>query len=353
MIQRQIYRASRRYDLNYVYMLQKYLINCNDIKITELKKIFDSFRLYKTFSNNNNKKLISSDCKSLNLLEFLVNVIFTNNEAGQTVLEKIKQSLVYISIKPTWDAKFSRKLCRYFKLFKLNVENYNNYLKNHVKYQEVFTDLFRSKLKFYHYINAPIRYWLFRYSVNSNDLLSIASIEITQIIDKICLANLNNLSLIFSKIMIFDLYWFSFNLGKKVFKYSKLYTENHKIIKSGMKMQNYYICKYLIFQFLYRKTYDGYLKSKVFTNRNQIIYLIYVMYHIFHKCFENIIVTREITVLHKQINQFVNIYSRKRKYITTSLAFLLQSKIFNVLNLNINTFNYYSNIYNDYLACIK
>lgn len=147
MLMKLILVETRKHNLQYVYKLQNHLINSNEAKVLSIKmNIFKAYSLhYKNIKNElahinaNSEKIISNlhklseYCKSLNFRYDLIN-------------EHLKKNLIYICIKPVWQARLIKHLNK-------NVDNICIYN----KYSCFFMDKYLIKrLMSYMYINKSI-----------------------------------------------------------------------------------------------------------------------------------------------------------------------------------------------------
>lgn len=101
-IQKKIYKASKEYDKKNVYKLQQAIMNSYDIKLLAVHKVTMNMSEYylnyfseKYNFNDNDKTIVySSLCQNCIIDNKIINV-----------LEKVKEYIIYLCIKPEWEAK--------------------------------------------------------------------------------------------------------------------------------------------------------------------------------------------------------------------------------------------------------
>lgn len=129
-IQNKIYKLTREYKMSMVYKLQKYLLNCNEAKIISIQNIINKFYLRFKYKKSL-KYRISSKYKFL-IFKYLYNDKYTNLVG--TLIEQIKQYLIYLSIKPEWEAKFVQLTSSRQAFYLKSIINFNKFYTNNYMY---------------------------------------------------------------------------------------------------------------------------------------------------------------------------------------------------------------------------
>nr|YP_010851006.1 hypothetical protein QQP86_pgt015 [Aphanocladia stichidiosa]WGH13921.1 hypothetical protein [Aphanocladia stichidiosa] len=324
MITKQIYKAMKKYDLIYVYKLQKYLINCNETKVVLINKIFHSLQLY--YNNCNNVKLLIKDINKLNLLHSL---FITTPQIENSFFEEIKQNLIYISIKPTWTAKVAKYSTQLISIIQLN------YLLN--THKSINSNYFLSKIiikkiSCSNYTSKSINQWLSR-NIYLN-LECINKSRYKQSKSSGCLYSLIN------KIMKNDLFWYKFKYIRNSTNFFTI-TSNKIIIKlNSCKKQNTTIDTFdLIFkQLLYRKTYRNFHKINIYNNYKKLLNNIKLLYKYYYYTSTRFISLDLIKNCNKIINYFIYTLGKKQ-IITYDDTYQL-----NRINQFLNQFIYFCNV---------
>nr|QCI07593.1 hypothetical protein [Nitophyllum punctatum] len=129
IIQSKIYKATREYKLNKVSKLQNYLINSHEAKILSIKIILSEFKLHKCI--NLNKYLIDDYSKFIIFKSLFKFEIKSYSLYLNLIINKIKQYIINLSMKPEWEAKFPRNFTQseFLNLFKVIVNNNNKIIK--------------------------------------------------------------------------------------------------------------------------------------------------------------------------------------------------------------------------------
>nr|YP_010902657.1 hypothetical protein REP55_pgp124 [Hypnea nidulans]WCH54512.1 hypothetical protein [Hypnea nidulans] len=102
ILQEKVYKFSRRCDQFKVHKLQDYMINSNDIKLFAVQKIINNLNKY--YDKYNKKKYIVKDIEKFYIYINLFS-IQKCKKSTKIILEYIKQYLVYICLKPEWEAR--------------------------------------------------------------------------------------------------------------------------------------------------------------------------------------------------------------------------------------------------------
>nr|WGH13728.1 hypothetical protein [Lophurella pseudocorticata] len=339
MITKQIYKAMKKYDLIYVYKLQKYLINCNEARVVLMNKILYSLKLY--YNNCNNIKLLIKDINKLNLLHSL---FITTSQIDSSFFEQIKQNLIYMSIKPTWTAKVAKYSTQLISIIPLNY--FLNTHKN-INSNYFLSKIIIKKISCYNYTNKSINQWL-----NKNICLNLEYIQcINKSTSNQSKLNTNVLECLYSlidKIIENDLFWYKFNCIRSNKNFFKI-TNNNIIIKLNSCKKQYTTMSTFntIFkQLLYRKTYKKFNKINIFNNRKKLLNNIKSLYKNYYFSFVVFISINLIESCNKIINYFIYMLVKKQ-IINYNHAYKLKK-----INKLLNKFVYFCNVqylYKNYL----
>ena len=123
-IMKQIFIASKKNNLIYVYKLQNYLLNCNEIKVLLIDQILLKITLY--YTSYKNIQLLVKSINKFRLLYTIFTKIPKKSGTFYIIVEHIKQTLICLSIKPSWNARIPK--CRY-KLNQQSILNLSTYFK--------------------------------------------------------------------------------------------------------------------------------------------------------------------------------------------------------------------------------
>lgn len=144
ILQQKIYESSKECNQKEVQKLQNYILNSSDSKIFVIQKVVDYISKY-YIKYNKEKYNFNDEDKFLVYKSLFENKICSNEV--QFVIEQIKQYLVYLCIKPEWEARFEP-------IYKFNVNSKKQYyflyrlskflLKN-LKYQSQKIDIYPLK----------------------------------------------------------------------------------------------------------------------------------------------------------------------------------------------------------------
>nr|YP_010618870.1 hypothetical protein orf375 [Deltalsia parasitica]WAX02883.1 hypothetical protein orf375 [Deltalsia parasitica] len=342
MIKKQIYIAMKKHDLTYVYQLQKYIMNSNEVKVSLINKILCDLVLY--YNNCSNIKLL---IRSINKFDILNSLVINKSKRyviNNVIIEYIKQNLIYISIEPTWTAKISKKLTQLINNTQIT-NSVSSYKKRNNKY--FLTKIIINRLGSYNYINKSISLWLYQ-----NICLNLSKIHNLKykkcVIEnrnnelKFITKNLQYLQLLINSILINDLYWYKFhNIRKKnsVWKHmnNKKIVILHKNIAVNKSLK---IFNTMLKKLLYRKTYKGFNKINVFDNN--IINKFKFLYRYYYSH-----VTTFISLsLIENYNELINVFNYViiKKQISQNLN---KSKYFynlQLVNQLLNKYIYFCNI---------
>nr|QVY58104.1 putative group II intron reverse transcriptase/maturase protein [Eucheuma denticulatum] len=102
-LQEKIYRFSAQCNQENVYKLQDYMLNSSDIKLFAIQNTYKQIKQY--YILRDKEQYILEDYDKKNIYTYLIG----NERDGrnkQTIIRNIKQYLVYLCLKPEWEARF-------------------------------------------------------------------------------------------------------------------------------------------------------------------------------------------------------------------------------------------------------
>jgi len=101
ILQKKIYKVTKKYCIDDKFKIQEYLLNSIEAKIFSIENIVNELYSYYEYKKKIKYKLTNKD--KFNILQKLIN----NNQSNQYdfLVQLIKQSLVFLCIKPEWQAK--------------------------------------------------------------------------------------------------------------------------------------------------------------------------------------------------------------------------------------------------------
>nr|YP_010851401.1 hypothetical protein QQP88_pgt015 [Echinothamnion hookeri]WGH14322.1 hypothetical protein [Echinothamnion hookeri] len=325
MITKQIYIAMKKHDLIYVYKLQKYLINSNEAKVVLINRIFYNLQLY--YNNCINIKSLIQD---INKIDLFYSLFITRSHINSLFFEQIKQSLIYISIKPTLTAKIAKNLNQLISITPLNylLNTHKNINSNYF-----LSKIIIKKISCYSYINKSISQWL-----NKNICLNLSTVYDLKYINNNTIKQSESntqasecLYILLSKVMVNDLFWYKFNCirsNKIVIR-----SNSYKITDETVNLFNI-----IVKQLLYTKTYKKFHKISFFNNNKKLLTNVKSLYINYYFSFVIFISLDLITSCNQIINYFI--YTLGKKQII-SYDHLYKLKKINQL---LNKFVYFYNI---------
>lgn len=104
IIQYKIYKATMYYQFNKVCKLQKFLLNSNEAKIIAIKQVTETIRIY--YSNKKSTNFLISNEQKFKILKNFYNNKIEDNINLYFLVKKIHLWIIYLSMKPEWQAKF-------------------------------------------------------------------------------------------------------------------------------------------------------------------------------------------------------------------------------------------------------
>nr|YP_009398236.1 hypothetical protein [Thaumatella adunca]ARW67422.1 hypothetical protein [Thaumatella adunca] len=343
LITKHIYIGSKKYDLNYVYKLQKYLINCNEAKILILNKIL--LKVYIYYKDYKKEKFLINKKEKFNLFILLFKHNLLSCKTSNLIIEQVKQNLIYLSIEPTWKARLTIRIDNYFSIYKIKFYSFTNKNKTN---DNLFINIIIKKLISYNYANKAVNDWLYR--ITCFDLSRLYNLKyykcINEEFDKLYqsqIKELYNLNILLSNLFIIDFYWYLFNYIKRSYKNINIFIDsiNKLYYKHYDKLIYYKLLKSLLIFFLYRHQFCGHKKINFFMNQHRILYKINCIYKEYYSYTKFFISLKLIKSCNKVVNYFIYIWLKKQRHNNLSLL----AKNNNIRNIN-NITNKYAYICN-------
>nr|YP_009397420.1 hypothetical protein [Dasyclonium flaccidum]ARW66606.1 hypothetical protein [Dasyclonium flaccidum] len=345
MIQKQIYLSARRYQLNYAYKLQNYLLNCHEAKIMSISKILEE--TYKYYNLYNKERYLTRNHSKLFLFKFLFNFKFCNINETINITENIKQNIVFLCLNPEWKAKLSQRMNKVFfnQFLNLRINIKDSITNKSLKYFNINRVLL--KLKSNNYINKSIKNWLsMNCCIDLNKIYDLSYAIFIQKNKSGTFTNFNNLYLLLLNIALIDFHWYYFYLSKQILVINKailkcLYSQ----VKLTQFINNYYFI-YLIKHFLYSRYYSK-LKIISSINKNYILLNINKLIKEYYNDYSDHI----SIIINEFVNEVINIklYYWLRKQYKADFYFIYH-KNFRTNNYILNYYIYNLNIEKKYIS---
>nr|ARW60183.1 hypothetical protein [Laurencieae sp.] len=355
MIQKQIYLATKRHKLYYVYQLQKYLINSNEAKIVSVKNIINDTIIH--YNGSKSSEFVVDNSEEYVITKVLLKKYLSVNKNLDLVIDKIKQNLIYLSIEPIYRAKLKQNIFKY-------ITNYNNYqsflvnnqygyVKNFRLYKNSFIKIIISRLNFSNYISKLVISWLYsRNFVLFFSMYDLSAQYYSKTNDnklKNTLTSCNNLISLMLNTLVLDICWFLFRTQKKKYYTSNLYNFLHQNVVNN---QNFNVNKEhcsiskVLKLFLRNIKYKKYKNIYSLTYQGKLINNLIIIYTKYYQEFNSFIYYQLVTYF----NQFINVllYTCQRKKIDKISNLIIQSSEIVKLNYFFNLCVYYYNILNSY-----
>nr|WCH56103.1 hypothetical protein [Calliblepharis sp.] len=124
ILQEKIYKYAQRCNQYKVHKFQNYILNSSDIKIIAIQKVTNNINNYYHFYNK--EKYLIKDIDKLYIYQHLFSTQKYSKKI-EVVINYIKQYIVYLCIKPEWEARFEpiykfqlHKLRRCYSIYKLS-----------------------------------------------------------------------------------------------------------------------------------------------------------------------------------------------------------------------------------------
>nr|YP_010951514.1 Group II intron reverse transcriptase maturase protein [Laurencia catarinensis]WMP12453.1 Group II intron reverse transcriptase maturase protein [Laurencia catarinensis] len=341
MIQRQIYIASKKHDIYYVYELQKYLINSNEAKLILIKNTLDRVKAYYLYSRDSylfyDKHIIY---KAVEIIFYKYLILNTNLLILNT---EVKNKLLYLSILPVYQAKLKKDISQSliksndYKIYSIyGLSNLSNSC-NNILFNNNFIRVIINKLQLSRSMNRSIiNYFYSGYTYSS---FSISDISLQQCLiskpNKIknLFVSSYNLTDLILNILSLDKSWFFFKTQLKKYNTQNLQRSINKSILSNINNISSEITKQISFS-IYDKIHDKFRLIRIFNYRNKFVYYLIRIY--LRYCKESNIFF--FFSLIKDCHKFINV-----------LLYAYQKKINNLNEIRrIVNLNYYVNLYINY-----
>nr|QVY57899.1 hypothetical protein [Betaphycus gelatinus] len=116
-LQEKVYKFSAQCKQQSVYKLQDYMLNSSDMKLFAIQSIYNKIKQYYILADQ--EKYNVEDCDKQAVYSYLVNGK-QDNEKNQIIIKNIKQYLVYLCLKPEWNARFEP-------MYKFNINDQQKY----------------------------------------------------------------------------------------------------------------------------------------------------------------------------------------------------------------------------------
>nr|WCH54712.1 hypothetical protein [Hypnea edeniana] len=246
ILQEKIYKFSKQCDQYKVHQLQDYIINSSDVKLFIIQKIINNLNRY--YYKYNRKKYKVRDIEKFYIYQKLSD-IRKYEKSIKIILEYIKQYLVYICIKPEWEARFEPMY-----KFKLNTLHNSCYLYKKAKFlssygkkrqkfhccslsisinrntKYLLIPYFIKRIQSLQSIKRYISYWL-NYQIIEN------SLNLKNIYYNFYTAIFNCLKILINYITLNGLEWYLmytssiFEKNNRIFKNIYILIDNNKYIK--------------------------------------------------------------------------------------------------------------------------
>nr|YP_009392036.1 hypothetical protein [Periphykon beckeri]ARW60384.1 hypothetical protein [Periphykon beckeri] len=343
MITKQIYLASQKYNLAYVYKLQKYLINSIEVKLILINQAIHDIQIY--YSRCVDIKFLIKNINKLHILKSLLIQGYVSCNFSQIIIQQIKQSLICLSIKPTWKAKLSKNFIQYVSSTQSN-QLLNTYYKKKNTY--FLTKMITKKICYCNYICKSVIEWLCH-----NILFSLQNIRY----DNYSVGNSNSFKVqiskpfffVLSNVMLNDLHWHIFINIRKRNKdhYTNTDIKTTELYSKAMKDRLLKMFNLSLTHLLYRKSKKGFNKINIFNKSYKLIKKIESIYIYNYSSSYNFISTNFSENCNNNINSFIYIIKKKQaNKIFDKLQFFYY---INNVNHFLNKFSCFCNVRNFYL----
>lgn len=296
IIQTKIYKAAKQNNLQYIFILQKYLLNSNEAKILAIKNIIDNIYIFSKYKKK--IKLFIHNKNKFKIFLSLYNYKLNNNKFDY-ILKQIKDYLIYLCIKPECEAKFifsfyENKTINIFKylndintyFFKFTLNNKDIILQYMINNIQLLNNI---NYKYYEIIVNNIRSHL----INNNDFIKHILINRFNY--------LNDFFLLLLNLFVVGIHWYQKNLNKSYLStnsnknrlnlqfnidnkiYSSLLIKNIKSFFYKKKT----LCEIIKIKYLYK---NNILANFIFIHFIRLIYSVFnsLIYNILKKIYNNI-----------------------------------------------------------------
>ena len=360
MIQKQIYLATKKHKLFYVYQLQKYLINSNEAKFIAIKHVINRIIIFYTKYYTNQLYIRRIENYMLVNINFYFYKYLLLDKDLLTINYMLKNGLVYLSIFPVYKARLKVHALNYF-IHKNFYQIYNfccfynnnhnfNYL-NQFKFNFVTTVIKRLYLS--QYISKIFIHCM--YSSDYNLLLNLYYVDINKNTNlrsnkfKSTFINYNNLGDLISNFLFLDICWLFFRSKVKKnyimhlrtminFGTNIIYYKSVKICNQYNSISN--DLKILLYQKIYKRLNTISYKLNFFKS-------LIIEYLQYYKQYIKFICCSLLKSFHEWINIFLYMYFYKKQ---KNRTLLLRSSAKTIIasNYYLNLSLYYLNITNFY-----
>lgn len=346
MVQKQIYIAAKKHNLNYVYELQKYLINSNEAKLILIKNIIDRNNIY--YMHSKNFYLSTSISKIYKVTEVIFYKYLLLSNTLLTLDIEIKNTLLYLSILPTYQAKLKKNILQhlvndsYDKVFSVyQASNLFNRCKN-MQFNYNFVQIIIDKLQSSKSISRLVIN-LF-YSGYINALFNIRNINFQQCLifkpNKVKNLFISSYSLrdLIMNILFLDRSWFFFKTQLKKNNTKDLKGNVNKSIIANRSNIRFKISDQINF-FIYDKIYRKFRLIRILNYRNKFIDNLLKIYFRCFREFSKFLFLDSVKDCHNLINVFL--YTCQKRINNSN-----NIKKMSNLNYSVNLYINYCNIMN-------
>nr|YP_009394530.1 hypothetical protein [Vertebrata thuyoides]ARW63092.1 hypothetical protein [Vertebrata thuyoides] len=331
MLMKQIFIETKKHNVRNVYRLQNYLINSNELKISELNKIIQKVCL--SYYKKEKKKHILDNSLKLNLINNAFNIETLKNEDYIIIKTQLKENLILASIEPVHKAR-STKFIHKSKSLKFSDGDIIKYcvsnkyiIKKLVQYNQM-KKFILNLLKKNHFFNVLEIF----YSKNIFNLKQPNYIlYVNDIIENTSFINLMH------QIISIDTIWYSFNETKKN-QYTTIIN-----LPNLFTVYTQYISFSKVFK-IYLRSFFSTIKSKIYkyvfikTSYNSLFYKLINLCESWYYKIKPFISINIIHICYKYINNIIYIWT-KRKILQKDT-----DKIVHKMNSILNRFIYLCNL---------
>nr|YP_009395362.1 hypothetical protein [Polysiphonia infestans]ARW64342.1 hypothetical protein [Polysiphonia infestans] len=330
MLINQIFIETKKHNLNLVYRLQNYILNSDELKLFVLNKIMP--KLYILFYINKKKNF------NLDILENEK----INNKDYITLIELVRQNLIYICTKPVFKARSIQSLRNYNNLFipirKLTESKYYYYLSNKYITKKIMLPAY-IKNTIIHLLDS-ISYldlsklYKSKHNTNSDRYNSLSYLK-----------NFDNINFsiqIIDQIYLTDSSWYKFNSMKNRNR-KEDFRKHLKSEKSEISYLIEYFKHYFKRKFLISKSRISYYLS---TNikKNSLIKKINYLYQSWYLLIDEFISEFMVNKFNLLINKILNLLIKKNKLYPANYI----NNIYKI-NTQLNKLNYLFNLNKSYI----
>nr|YP_009654351.1 hypothetical protein [Pleurostichidium falkenbergii]QCH39638.1 hypothetical protein [Pleurostichidium falkenbergii] len=343
MVTKQIYLSAKSNNLTYVHKLQKYIINCNEAKILFIHRFCYQISSYYNSCNAIDRLMLNINM--FDLLKSLFSKSLSKFSLKNLIRDYIKQSLIHLSIKPTYTARTVHDLIKLINQ-KLLYQLFNTCI--NTKINILLNKTIVKKITCCNHVNKSINQWL-----NNGMCLNFVKVydlkyrklftkqKDCQIRSK--LETLNNLIILISKILYNDRYWYIFNFMRKEQQYFKI-TDTILLIeakKIGTKSTISKTFKLLVNRIFYRNNRFGFKSINLFKTYTKLVNEIKSTYQ-YHLYDINTFISIPLTkICNNILNNILYVWLKRKIFTTTHTFHVIYSlkQVNNILNKFIYLYN--------------